>query len=111
MKEENYIVPAASLVERPDEYELRAEIPGVGKEDAELHVEGKTVSLKTCSKYQHPAGFKTAVCEFERCNYAMSVAMPEMADMYTLSAKLVNGILTVTVKKRPETQARKIAIS
>ena len=41
----------------------------------------------------------------------MSVDMPEMADMSTLAAKLENGILTVTVKKRPETQARKIAIS
>ena len=40
----------------------------------------------------------------------MSADLPEMADPAALSAKLENGILTVTVKKRPETQPRKIEI-
>jgi len=43
-------------------------------------------------------------------NYAMSADLPEMADPATLSAKLENGVLTVTMKKRAETQPRKIAI-
>lgn len=108
--EEKFTVPAATLTERPDEYELKAELPGVGKEDAELHIEGKAITLKTHAKYQNPAGFKAVATEFERANYAMSVDLPEMADPSTLSAKLENGILTVTVKKRPETQAKKIEI-
>ena len=33
-----------------------------------------------------------------------------MADPKSLSAKMENGVLTVTIKKRPETQARKIDI-
>ncbi len=33
-----------------------------------------------------------------------------MADTKALSAKLENGVLTVIVKKRPETQAKKIDI-
>ena len=33
-----------------------------------------------------------------------------MADASTLAASLENGILTVTVQKKPETQPRKIAI-
>ena len=108
--EEKFTVPAATLVERPAEYELRAEVPGVGKEDAELHMEGKTLTLKTHAKYQNPAGFKVAAQEFERVNYSMSVDLPEMADPSALSAKLENGVLTVIVKKRPETQAKKIDI-
>ena len=108
--EEKFIVPAATLTEKPAEYELRAEVPGVGKEDAELHMEGRTMTLKTHAKYQNPAGFKVAAQEFERVNYAMSVDLPEMADPTTLTAKLENGVLTVVVKKRPETQAKKIDI-
>ena len=110
MKEDKYIVPAATLTEKPDEYKLEIVLPGINKEDIELHAEGKTLTLKAVSKYQNPAGFKTAQCEFERCNYAMSVDMPEMADLTTLTAKLENGVLSVNVKKRPETQARKITI-
>jgi len=110
MNEEKFVVPAATLIEKPDEYELKVELPGIAKEDADLHVEGKTLTLKTHSKYQNPAGFKTVAWEFDRPNYAMSVDLPEMADIATLGAKLENGILCVTVKKRPETQAKKISI-
>ena len=110
MNEEKYIVPSATLSERPEEYELKIVMPGVGKGDADLHMEGKTLTLKTHAKYQNPAGFKQIASEFERVNYAMSVEIPEMADPATLTAKIENGILTVIIKKRPETQPKKIEI-
>lgn len=110
MNEENYIVPSATLSERPEEYELKIVVPGVGKGDADLHLEGKTLTLKTHAKYQNPAGFKQVAAEFDRVNYAMSVEIPEMADPATLTAKIENGILTVVMKKRPETQPKKIEI-
>ena len=110
MNEEKYIVPSATLAERPEEYELKIVVPGVGKGDADLHMEGKTLTLKTHAKYQNPAGFKQVAAEFERVNYAMSVEIPEMADPATLAARIENGILTVVMKKRPETQPKKIEI-
>lgn len=108
--DEKFTVPAATLVEKPEEYELKVELPGIGKEDAELHMDGKTLTLKTHSKYQNPAGFRVVATEFERTNYAMSVDLPEMADSTALSARLENGVLTVVVRKRAETQAKKIDI-
>ena len=110
MNEEKFIVPAATFTERPDEYELKVQIPGVAKGDVDLHMEGRTLTLKTQTKFQNPAGFRQVAAEFERANYAMSADLPEMADPAALSASLENGILTVTVKKRPETQPRKIEI-
>ena len=110
MNEEKYIVPTATFNETTEAYEIKVVLPGVGKEDAELHVEGRTITLKTHAKFQNPAGFKQVAAEFERANYAMSTDLPEMADPASLSAKLENGILTVNVKKRPETQPRKIDI-
>ena len=110
MNEEKYIVPTATFNETPEAYEIKVVLPGVGKEDAELHVEGRTITLKTNAKFQNPAGFKQVAAEFEHENYAMSADLPELADVSTLSAKLENGVLTITVKKRPETQPRKISI-
>ena len=110
MNEEKFIVPNATLTEKPEAYELRIEVPGVGKEDAELHMEGKTLTLKTHATHQNPAGFKQVATEFENVNYAMSAEIPERADLATLMAKIENGILTVTIKKRPELQPRKIEI-
>ena len=110
MNNEKFTVPSATFTERPEDYELKVMLPGVGKDDAELHKEGKTLTLKTHAKYQNPAGFRQVAAEFERTNYAMSADLPEMADPATLAAKLENGVLTVTMKKRAETQAKRIAI-
>lgn len=105
-----FTVPTATIAEKDDRYEIKAVLPGVAKEDAELHVNGRTLTLKTRTKHQNPAGFKQVLAEFERADYAMSTDLPEMADPATLAARLENGILTVTVSKRPETQAKKIEI-
>ena len=110
MNNEKYIVPTATIAEHPDGYELKIRLPGIGKDEAELHIDGRTLTLKTNTKYQNPAGFKQVVSEFERSNYAISVDLPELADPAALTAKLENGILQVSDKKRPETQAKKIAI-
>lgn len=108
--EEKFVVPATQFVENPEGYELKVSLPGIGKEDAELHIEGKTLVLKAHSKYQNPAGFRQVAAEFEHESYAMSADLPEMADISTMSAKLENGLLVVTIKKRPETQPKKIEI-
>lgn len=110
MNEGKYVVPAATFAEKPDEYEFRFTLPGIGKDETELHMEGRTLTLKTASKFQNPAGFKEVAVEFERPNYAMSADLPELADPSTLTAKMENGILSVVVKKRPESQPRRIAI-
>ena len=38
MNEVKYTVPSATLSERPDEFELKFIVPGIGKGDAELHI-------------------------------------------------------------------------
>ena len=110
MDNERFTVPASTFTERPEDYELKIYLPGIGKGDADLRMEGRTLTLKTNAKHQNPAGFRQVAAEFERANYAMSADLPEMADPATLAAKLENGLMTVTVKKRAETQARKIEI-
>lgn len=108
---EKFVVPSAQIEETPDGYVLKVSLPGIGKEDADLRVEDRTLVLKTHAAFRPPEGARMVSMEFERVNYAMSADLPEMADMSSLAAKLENGILTVTVRKRPETQARQIAIS
>ena len=111
MKNDEFTVPSATFTERPDDYELRVMLPGIGKDDAELHMEGRTLTLKTHAKHQNPAGFRQVAAEFERSNYAMSADLPEMADPAALAAKMENGVLTVTIGKRAETKAKRIEIA
>ncbi len=110
MDSEKFTVPAATFTEKPEEYEIKVVLPGIAKDDAELHIEGRTLTLKTHSKFQNPAGFKVVAQEFDHADYAMSADLPELADPSTLAAKMENGVLKVAVKKRPESQAKKIVI-
>ena len=109
--EKKYMVPAVTMNERPDGYDIRFVIPGVGKGEATLDVEGRTIVLNTQRKHENPAGFRQVAAEFDYTDYAASIDMPEMADLSTIKATLQNGILTVAVGKRPETQPRKIEIA
>ena len=107
---EKFVMPAVSLNEQPASYTFTFTVPGIGKKDADLHVEGRTLTLKTHATWQNPAALSQVEAEFGSENYPASVDLPEMADVATLTATLENGILTVTVQKKPETQPRKIAI-
>ena len=109
--ETKYMVPTATISERPDGYDLKFVIPGVAKGEVDLDVQGRTLVLKTRTSRQNPAGVRQVAAEFECGPYAVSVDLPEMADPATLKASLENGILSVTVAKRPETQARRIEIA
>ncbi|MBQ6136793.1 MAG: Hsp20/alpha crystallin family protein [Kiritimatiellae bacterium] len=110
MNEEKFITPMATVTERPEEYEFKITMPGIAKDEVELNMDGRTLTLKTHSKYQNPAGFRQVAAEFERTDYAMSVDLPELADPKALTAKMENGVLFVIVKKRPETKAKRIEI-
>ena len=86
MNEKTYCTPSATFTDRAEDYELKVTLPGIAKDEVDLHVEGRTLTLKTASKYQNPAGFKCVASEFERTDFAMSLDLPEMADIATLAA-------------------------
>ncbi len=104
--------PAVYMAERPEGYDITFEIPGAGKGDVDLHVDGRTLRLRTTKKpSEKPAGFCEAVREFDPDrNYAVSVDLPELADPATAKASVENGVLRVSVAKRPENQPRRIEI-
>lgn len=107
---EKYTVPATRFTETPETYELMIALPGISHEEAELHIDGKTLVLKTHASLEQPSGVKVLVTEFERTNYALNAELPEMANLETLHAQLKNGLMTVTLAKRPESKPRQIEI-
>lgn len=109
--EENFTAPAIRFAERADGYDLTAEIPGAGKSDVELHVDGRTLTMRAKARRQSPAGFRVAVREFDRRDWAFSLDLPELVDLSTIKGSVENGILKVTMQKRAEVQPRRIEIA
>lgn len=85
-------------VEHKDEaWTLSLDLPGVAREQLAIEVDGAVVRLQTVA--DAPRQFKAAY------------ELPEAIDVDTTSAKLENGVLTLTLgKKQPVVTARKIEV-
>jgi HSP20 family molecular chaperone IbpA len=91
-------VARAAKVEQTEEaWTLTLDVPGVAREQIAIDIDGAVVSVKTVEGA--PRQYKAAY-EF-----------PAEIDAEASSAKLENGVLTLTVgKKKPVVTARQIAV-
>lgn len=104
------VTPSVYVSETKDGYEITFELPGVGKDGISLDVENRTLVLSTSTKFTEPEGCDCTLREFAIRDYAVSLDMPEHADLNTVKASVANGVLTVALSKRAELKPRKIEI-
>lgn len=94
------------VAETPTEYRVRAEIPGVKKEDIHVGIEGNTISIsaqlvrKTETKKDEKKD-ETVLCrELFQGKVARSFTVMCDVDESTAGAKYENGILELTLPKK-----------
>lgn len=95
------------------EYRINAEIPGVKKEDIHVTVEGKRVSISAEVKQEKEVKEAERLIRCER-SYGMtsrSFNLAEEVDQSKVQAKYNNGILELTLPKKPGTARKEISIS
>lgn len=102
--------PAASLWEKGDAYHVELDVPGVPRDAIELTFE-KGV-LRVALERPAPAGDRQGGLDERRYGKAeRAFKLPESVDVDSIAAELNHGVLHVVVKKRPESQPRRIEIS
>ena len=104
----NSLRAPASLWEADDRLHLEFDAPGVSRDavDVEFDKGVLTVRLERPApedrKYHHnERGFGTL---------SRSVSLPETVDADTLEAQLKDGVLHVSIAKRPEAQPKKVEL-
>ena len=102
-----------NILEQDDKYVLTSEIPGVSKENVKIDVADNTVTISVSKKNTTTNNEKKnyLVKEISESNVSRSFYLDNM-DENNITAKMDNGILTITVNKLKEVKpvARKIAI-
>jgi HSP20 family protein len=105
------VTPAFDVKETKDAYEFRADVPGVQDKDLEVTMTGNrlTVSGKRESEKEDKSDRYYA---YERSygSFTRSFTLPDGADTDKLRASLDKGVLAITVPKKAEVQAKKIAV-
>lgn len=96
--------PATDYFEDEQNFYVRAELPGVKKDDVDLEVQGDAISLTAERKVKE--GNKEQTYRYER-----NLRLPDGVDREGLSAKFEDGILTITLPKAEESRPRRISVS
>lgn len=102
--------PATDIIAHEDRYELRLALPGVRSEDIELSVERGLLAIEARDQVATPEPAQSLYREFGGQHYRRSFALNDELDDSAVSARLANGILTVTIPKRAEVKPRSITI-
>lgn len=106
------VYPPLNIYEEADKMVVTAEIPGVKTEDLDISLEGETLSIQgKRGSRQDDFTISYHRREIESGNFSRAVALPVKVDMERISAKLVNGILTVTLMKAAEATPRQIRVN
>jgi len=109
--------PSLDVSETDSQYVVTLDVPGVTREDVQVSVDGRKVSIVAESKTpaaKEEATASDAATPSERvilreravASYARSFTLPAEIDQGTSQAKLENGVLTLTLAKRSASVAR-----
>jgi HSP20 family protein len=98
--------------ETDDAYTVKADIPGVKKEDIKIAVEGNSVSIQaeTREEKEEKEGGKVVRSERYCGQQYRSFALPSEVDEDKVQARYENGVLTLSLPKKAGGQRKQISI-
>lgn len=104
--------PAVDVLESKDAYLIRAELPGMKKEDIKVEVKDGSLVLSGEMKSEKPAdGVEYRHVERVAAKFWRSFTLPENAKQDGIEASYKDGILEVRVAKAEEAKPRQIQIN
>ncbi|MCL2008611.1 MAG: Hsp20/alpha crystallin family protein [Treponema sp.] len=106
-------MPAVDVRETEKTYVLEMELPGFDEKDIEIRLDGNKLSIESKKEEEknEEDEKKYLVRERRLSRVSRSFMLPENSDPEGINAAFKNGVLSLTVNKRPEAQQRLIQIS
>ena len=105
-----FYVPATDIFETGDALKIVMEVPGVPKDAVDVKIENDVLSVEARIETTNYNGLEPVYTEYPVGHFARSFTLPEQVDQHNITALLEDGVLTLTLNKRPETKPRRIAI-
>jgi HSP20 family protein len=104
--------PRVDILEEPERFVLLADLPGIDPADIEVSMDDGILTIKgerkseTASRTDRFSRLERSYGIFHR-----RFALPGSADAQGISAQGRNGVLEVSIPKRPETTPRRIQVN
>ncbi len=99
------------MYEKEDKVVVRAEIPGMKKEDIDISVDGDMLTIrgerKSESEVKNEDYYR---CELSYGRFSRSIALPSKVRPDKVEADYENGVLEIMLPKASEAKPKKVAI-
>ena len=103
--------PAVDVQEDAENLVLRAELPGVKKEDVDVSVDSNVLTLKGVRKLEkEEEGRRYHRIERSYGTFVRQFQIPSNIDATKIDASLNDGVLTLKLAKKQELKPRKIDV-
>jgi HSP20 family protein len=107
------IAPRLDVVERDNEFVVKAEMPGMKKDDIEVSLENGvlTITAETKSETEEKEGDRVIRQERRYGQYLRSLRLGKEIDEKKVKANYKDGILELVLPKAEEVKPKKIAVN
>jgi len=106
---QEYLAPEVNIVETKDGYLLEAEMPGVSKDGLQVTLEGNEMTIVGHRPAETPPG-EALFRESRTADFRRVFELDPAIDTARISAKMEQGVLTLTLPKSEKVKPRKIAV-
>jgi len=105
--------PPLDVSESARAYTVKLDLPGVAKDDVKIAIDGRRISVEaqTRKEAETKDGERVVYRERSLASYARSFSVAADVDQAESSAKLDNGVLTLTLAKRGTPAAARITVN
>ena len=104
--------PALDVAETDSGYKVALDLPGVGKDDIKVTIDGRQVSVSAQSQREETRkeGERVLYRERSAASFLRSFTLPEPIDQEASTAKLDSGVLTLQLAKKRNGGARRLTV-
>jgi HSP20 family protein len=103
--------PATDLIDKKDKLIARIELPGVEKKDVKISLSESNLTIQgEIEKDKETKKEDYYCCERVYGTYSRTIALPTEIDQDKIKANFKNGILEITMPKKPEKKPKEITI-
>lgn len=102
--------PEIDVLELEDRYVVHLEVPGVARGDLDVQVLNGRLTVTGTKSIPRPAGATTRVSERRGGPFKREFLLPGAVEVGAIRAALTDGVLTVTLPRRPEDGSHKVEI-
>ena len=103
-------VPKADIIETGDAMVLYADMPGVDEKSVEVTLEKNILTITGAVEPEALAGRSICYAEYDVGDYERAFTISDEVDRDRIEAAVKNGVLTLTLRKAPQAEVRKITV-